>query len=337
MRASLIGASILLLVSSSFAAPKKKKKPPKRPNTTETDKNKGSGDEIEMDNPDVDTAKPEPAPTPTPTPAEPAPGPTAPAAAALAIDERPLTLPKRKIDLHGGLPIILLPSRDNMGNVTSSAVVGLTAGATYGIDDKTEIGGDYTIPLSPASLNGLFAIHVAHSVIHDAKMDLALAGALEVQPIDKLDAMGNVTTTTMLALELGAWFRYHIKPKLSVFTGLPALPHRGISLSQQGVALPPLGYQLNLGLNNGGPIVLELPIGASYQAAPNIYLYAATNLAQIKIANFPNQFLFKDFVPIGLGGYYAMPKLDVGVEFADDLKIAANYLSITFIGRYFLK
>lgn len=329
----------MLLVSSAFAAPPKKKKP--KPDATEKakDKDKDAGGEIEMDNPD---ATPAPAPTPAASPpateAEPPPvAPPPPSSFPLQIDDRPLTLPKGKVEVHGGLPITVLPFIDNAGNRTTSTIVGLNIGGTYGIDDKTEIGADYTFGLSPGDASGLFAIHGAYLVLHDAKMDLAIAGALEVQPVGTFDSTGVAITQTMFALQLGAWFRYHIKPKISLFSGVPALPYSGVSLSRQGIALPPVGYQLDLGLNNGGAIALELPIGVGYQATPNIYAFVATNLANIKISNVPNQFLFADFIPFSIGGFYSMPKLDVGAEFADDLKQAGDYLTFLIVGRYYVK
>jgi len=335
-----LGASILLVVSSAaLAAPKKKKKAPKADTSAKTtDKDKGDT-EIEMDNPEA-------APAATPTPPahadEPAPAVTAEAAPAtpsalpLAIDDRPLTLPKRKIDVHGGLPIVVLPYIDNTGLLTTKTSEGLTVGASYGVDDKTEIGGDYTVSLNPGSLSGLFVVHAAYTAMHDAKMDLAIAAAFEVSPVDSVDATGMTVTNTSLSLELGAWFRYRLAPKLSLFSGLPALPHGGINLTRQGLPLPPVGYQLGIGLNNSGPIGLELPVGVGYQAMPNVYAFAATTLANIKIANVPNYFLFRDFVPLGIGGFYAMPKLDVGAIFADDLKQPGDYLSFSILARMFL-
>jgi hypothetical protein len=337
-----IAASILLVMTyGAEAAPKKKKKKPKhKPDTTETDagKDKAGDTEIEMDAPDPQ-AKPaagESAPEPTASVTATTTAPPTASTAGLSFDERPLTQPKDKLDLHGGLPIVVVPFIDNSGNVTTQASEGLTIGATYGIDDKTEIGGDYTVLLNPSSLKGLFVVHTAYAVLHDAKMDLAIAGALEIQPVDTVGATGMTTTSTFLSLQVGAWFRYHLQPKLSLFSGLPALPHSGISLSHQGVALPPVGYQLGIGLNNSGPIGLELPIGVGYQASPSFYGFAATNLANIGIANVPNVLLFRDFIPLGIGGFYAMPKLDLGAVFADDLKQPGNYLSFSILARYFL-
>ncbi len=334
MRRLLVASLAVLVASSSFAAPSKKK--------SKKDKGSGSGSgsaggEIEMDNPATPTpppATPEPAAEVSATPAPP------PAAdLPLAIDDRPLTLPKGKIDVHGGPPILVLPFVDNAGNKTSSTFVNLTVGATYGVDDKTEVGADYTFSLSPGDIKGLFAIHGAYRVLKDAKMELAIAAALEIQPVDTVNVMGMTSTNFDFALELGAWFRYHVAPKISVFTGLPALPHSGASLSRQGIPLPPVAYQLGIGLNDSGPIALGLPIGVGYQAAPNIYAFAATNLASIKIANIPNQFLFKDFIPFTIGGFYSMPKpgIDLGAELADDLKQPGDYLQFFLIGRYFVK
>lgn len=313
MRRFGICALILVLGGPTLAAPKKKKD-----TKSKTTPKKGSDDaEIEME-PDT----PAPAPTPAPTPATPpvAETPPAPPAAALPpLNERPLTLPKARFEAHGGLPIAVLSLPDGMGGSSSSTSEGFAFGASYGIDDKLEIGGDYAISLNPGSVKGPLALHGAYTVLHDAKLDLAVAGALVIEPIDTTDPVSMKTnTTTFVAIEAGAWLRYHITPALSAFTGLPALPNGNVGLTRLSFALPPQPYQLTIGVNNDGAIAFDVAGGVAYQATPKIYAYGALTLAHIKIANTPNAFLFADFIPITIGGFYSLDKLDVGALFGTD-------------------
>jgi hypothetical protein len=344
MRRILIGASVMVLATSSLvAAPKKKKTP-----TTKKDKTKdqgaGSGAEIEMDGggagsggagggmgggsgSDASMSKPPPEPTPAPV-----------GVRSLDLNERPLTLPKGQIDVHGALPIALVTVPDITGGKTSSTSLGFAFGGTYGLDDKTELGADYAVSLSPGDIKGPLTLHGAYTLAKAPKYDAAIGGALVIHPIGSTDPMsGASATTTYLALQIGAWFRYRATPKVTIFTGLPATPHPDVSLSRAGFAFPPMPYQLTLGVNNGGAIALNLPVGVGIQAAPRIYVFAATNIANIKIAHTANAFLFADFIPLTLGGFYSLPKLDVGAEFSDDLKQAGDYLAFTIVARYFIK
>lgn len=115
------------------------------------------------------------------------------------------------------------------------------------------------------------------------------------------------------------------------------MPSTTASLSKLAFALPPLPYQLAIGLNGGGTVALDLPIGIGYQAKPKIYALAMLDLAHIRISNTANAFLFKDFIPISLGGFYSLDKIDVGALFSDDLKRGSDYLRFEIVARYMLK
>jgi len=348
MRRILIGASVMVLATSTLvAAPKKKKthttkKDKDKSKDKDKDKDKGSDSgEIEMDGGggagssagggtgggSGDSAelaiKAPPPPETTPAPAS---------VRTLDLNDRPLTLPKGQIDVHGGLPLAVVTVPDIMMNKVSTTSFGFAFGATYGFDDKTELGLDYAVSLSPGDIKGPLTLHGAYTLAKAAKYDFAVGGAFVVHPISAAN-----TTTTYVALQLGAWFRYRATPKLSIFTGLPATPHPDVSLARSGFAFPPMPYQLALGFNSGGAIALNLPVGVGIQAAPKVYVFAATNIANIKIANTANAFLFKDFIPLTLGGFYSINKLDIGAEFSDDLKQAGDYLAFTIMARYFVQ
>jgi hypothetical protein len=117
---------------------------------------------------------------------------------------------------------------------------------------------------------------------------------------------------------------------------LPGTPNATAGVSKLAFPLPVLPYQLQIGLSSGAPIALALPIGLGYQASPKLYTFASLNLANIRIANTSNAFLFKDFIPIALGGFYQFDTLSVGASFADDLKQGFGYLRFELIVRYLL-
>ncbi len=339
-RAWVIAASLMLVWTTSSAAPKKKKK-----GTTSSSKRKAKGtkdtpdpkgvkdSEVELDmgseppaTPPVTTPPPEPTTAPAPVTTRP------------PINDRSITMPKGKGEVHGGLPINRLSLPDGMGGGTSSVSEGLSFGASYGVNDKLEIGGDYALSLHPGSVKGPLTVHGVYQVVHGAQLDIAIGGALVVHPIESTDLNTMETTTTAYAaLDLGAWARYRLAPKVSLFTGVPGLPHRTVPLSRLSFALPPQPYQLVIGLNNKGAIAFALPVGIGIQATPQVYAFAAVTLLQLNLANTQNAFLIRDFVPIALGGFYALPKLDVGATFATDgnRKQGASFLSFELEARYF--
>ena len=145
------------------------------------------------------------------------------------------------------------------------------------------------------------------------------------------------TTATSISLQFGAWARYRLSRKMSVFTGLPATPNSASPLSKLSFPLPPLPYQLVLGVNQAGTIALDIPVGVGDQGSPKLYVFGALDLAHIRVANTENAFVFTDFIPVTLGGFYAMNKIDVGAQFSDDLKQGFDYLRFDVLMRYSLK
>jgi hypothetical protein len=347
MRTSyLVGLTVVVAAGSVVAAPKHDKKKKKDDAADKAakdkDKDKGKADaEIEME------AAPPPTPAPaTTTTTDPTTDPTAvvtsatPAAGTvpLAIDERPLTVPKDKLEVHGGFPILVFPVYDLAGAKSTSTVEGFALGAAYGVNDKLEVGGDYAFALHPGNVKGPLTLHAAYRMVSGPKLDLAVSGGFAFDFIDSVNPMTMAATTDVyVSVQAGAWLRYRAANKLSIFTGLPATPNGAQSLSKVGFPMPPVAYQLQLGLTSAAAIALEVPVGASYQFTPNVYAFLETNLANIKIAHTTNAFIVNDFIPIGLGAFYSLDKLDIGAVFSDDLKQAGDYLQFALLARYYAK
>jgi len=256
----------------------------------------------------------------------------------LAINERPLVLAKSKLAVHGGLQVKVLTLTPAGGMPTSTTTESLALGVNYGVGDSSEIGFDYAAGLNPGTAKGPITLHGAYKVSASAKLDVAIAAALAVDFSGFTDPVTMQTTSsTNLSLQIGAWARYRVGRKASIFTGVPATPDSTVILSKLAFALPPIPYQLAIGFNNAGTIALDLPVGVGYQATPKIYVLGVLDLAHIRVANTANAFLFKDFIPLTLGGFYALDKLDIGVQFSDDLKQGADYLRFETLVRYSIK
>ena len=254
----------------------------------------------------------------------------------LAINDRPLILAAGKFEIHGGIPFATSSTTNAMGVTTSSTSELLAVGATYGVAPKIEVGADYALRINPdASAKGFLDFHAGYLALHSGKLDVAFLAGISLLFQDGVDAMGMATTNTFASLQLGAAVRYQIVPKISIFTGNPGTPN-GLPGFLTFV-FPPVGYQLSIGINNSGPAYLALPVGVGLQATPNIYAFLATNIATIKLANSSNSVIFSDAIPLAVGGFYSMPKLDVGVQFSDDLKNAGDLFILQLVARYYLK
>ncbi len=272
----------------------------------------------------------------TPGAAPPAAPVTAPAAApAGELNDAPLVAPMGKLSVYGTLPILAVPSISidpTTGAITQSTStdVGIAFGATYGIADKLEGGIEYAHTLSPSSGNGLINVHAAYAALHNDKLDVALAA----------DFVADFDSGGPVILQVGAWARYHLAPKISLYTGNPGLAHttpQGGS-SAAGFFGFPSSYQLAFGLNNGNDVLLALPVGVGFQASPQLYAFASTTIADFEFNGGSNAFIFSDFIPIGVGAFYSVSdKLEVGAEFSDDLKNAGDFYSIAFMARYWAK
>jgi hypothetical protein len=258
------------------------------------------------------------------------PPPTTPAAGAWSqIDTRPLVLPKDKIEVHAGLPIVSV--RDAMNGTSTGEA--LAFGGTFGVVDKVEVGLDYGFPLSPNGdiASGIMQLHGAYAALHSDKLDLAIAAELEF----------NLRGTTEYQLDVAAWLRYHIAPKLSIFTGQPATPTTVGGFAS--FLAPPIAYQLSFGLNNSQETTLVLPVGVGFQATPQLYLFAETSIVEFVLANAPmgassTAFIFSDAIPLGVGAFFSVnDTLDVGAVFADDLKNASDFYVFTIAGRFYIK
>lgn len=278
-----------------------------------------------------------------PDPGAPAPAPASGGGAAAAsgswstdINDRPLVLDPGKLEIHAQLPILAFSETvpDGMGGeITDTETFELlNLGASYGIAPKIEVGLDYVFLLHPNGdiTSGELGLHGAYAAYHTPKMDLAIAAALN------LNYFGD---DTEVSLSVGAWFRYRLTPKLSLFTGQPATPYQqDFGLGTLGVGLPT--NQLYIGLNDSQPVSLSLPVGVGFQAIPQLFLFASTDIANIYFTNGPKSvdFIFADFIPIALGGYYSVTnQLDLGITFSDDLEHAGDFYAFTFGGRYFIK
>ncbi|MEP6859325.1 MAG: hypothetical protein ABJE66_01820 [Deltaproteobacteria bacterium] len=274
-----------------------------------------------------------------PDPAAPPPdGTTPPAATATAsgggamwgdaIINRPLTMPKSKVGIYGDLDVLRFSV--TVGTATSSSTAeGLHLGFGYGVDDKLTIGAEYAFSLHDFEIKGPLTLYGSYALYQQGKLTIGGSADLLID-FNGLGAFDPMTMTqsssTNLTLQAGLGVRYMLTDKVAVYTGNPIAPG-------------PLGQHLSIGLNNSGPITLDVPVGLALQATPQVYAFLQTDVARFGFSNSSNAFIFADFIPLDLGVYYAAShQLDVGAFLnLPDLKNAKfDVLEFGIAARYYM-
>jgi hypothetical protein len=113
----------------------------------------------------------------------------------------------------------------------------------------------------------------------------------------------NLDDTNDMSISAGLGVRYMVAPKIGVFTGAPYGPG-------------PVGQHLSISLADSGPITFAIPVGGMFQATPELNIHAMTELASISISNSSTTIFGADYIPLYLGGLFAVNKnIDVQAEF----------------------
>lgn len=187
----------------------------------------------------------------------------------MSIIDRPLTFPSGIGQV--GVDIV---------NFTSSffdpALIRVLAG--YGINDDFEINfGAYAFPTSDVG-KGSIDVGLGYKLARGAA-----GGKLEV--IGRAQGGYSLLSEGLNPLLLGVHAQYNVTPKIALITGAPGTGHISIALD-----------------GDVKPINFLLPFSVGFQAAKNVYFQLDTQLAQIKIADSANAFIFADSTPVALTG-----------------------------------
>jgi hypothetical protein len=251
--------------------------------------------------------------------------------------DRPFMRPKGKITAGGDFNLLRISGEMGEGLTLDY----ITLNAAYGITDQINVGLLYAVTLGlgdgDAEFVGPLSLWGGYQIKHDVKMSVAATGAFAVD-LDNTDNMG---------IGLGLGFRYMVTPKIGVFTGGPYGPGPvgggGFGGGPLGGLFGPGGH-LNISLADNGPITFDIPVGAMFQATPQLAIHAMTGLASIALSNSPytddmgeekSAIIFgADYIPLSIGGLFAVNEMiDVVANFnLPDLKEAQFDLYIFSIG-----
>jgi hypothetical protein len=236
----------------------------------------------------------------------------------MAAIDRPYMRGKGKIT--AGLDYGLAKASVTVAGMTASATLdALNVTAAYGVSDQINVGLGYGVPLGVAGDNdfnaaGSLDLWGGYQIKQDPKLSLAATADFNVDLDD----------TNNMEINAGLGLRYAVAPKVAVFTGAPYGPG-------------PVGQHLSISLATDGPITFAIPVGAMYQATPELNINVMTQLASISISNSETTIFGADYIPLNLGGLFAVNKnIDVQAEFGlGDLENSGfDFYTFTLGARY---
>ena len=202
---------------------------------------------------------------------------------------RPYALPAKMIAVQGVLGIVKTTEVDPMTMMSTSTTAEVLAiGAGYGISDKITVGGSYGLSLHAFEAKGPLTFYGEYQLVHNNHLSVAASANFTV----------DFATDNTARINAGLGARYHVIPKLGIYTGAPFGPG-------------PVGQHLAIGFNNKAPVSFDVPLGLIYQATPELGIFAGTTIAHFNISNDKTAFFGADFIPLHAGGLFAITeKLD---------------------------
>lgn len=235
--------------------------------------------------------------------------------------DRPYMRGKGKITAGLDYMLYSLSFQNPVTMMTESARAdGIGLNGTYGLSDQINVGLTYLIGLGVVGDNdfkaaGPLTLWGGYQIKHEPKLSIAATA----------DFMVNLDNTDEMAIHAGLGARYMVAPKIGVYTGAPYGPG-------------PVGQHLSISLASKGPITFGIPVGAMFQATPEMNLHVSTTLATIAISNAGDTSFFgADYIPLSVGGLFAVNKnIDVLAEVGvPDLNSDAfDLLLLTLGARY---
>jgi hypothetical protein len=193
---------------------------------------------------------------------------------------RPMTTPASQLTVGGDLFLGFDPT-----------TMGLDVGAAYGVSEKLEINGGYALSLKEFEAKGDLHVEGAFNIM-EGNLGVAAQATLGYNLLfEGLDPLG-----------AGARVRFRLNDQMAIVS--PG--------NQLVVTLDPIEVAPGVDFS---PIFLQIPVGFAFQASPQIYAFANTNLAVIEISDAESGFIFADFIPLSLGAFFSPSNtMDVGAS-----------------------
>jgi hypothetical protein len=207
-----------------------------------------------------------------------------------AVIQRPLTLPAGVAMLGSDFT-----ANHDVSTMGAAPVLG------FGITDDLEIQIPYAFATKDFEAKGSLNFDVGYKLLRGA-MD----GKLEV--IARARTGYDFLNKSANPLMLGVHVQYNITDNFAVISGFPSTQQLSIALDDGGVMGAPK------------PVTFNVPVSFGYQVHPLVYLQLDTKLAQFKISDADNAFIFADTTPVALTVVYnVLHAVDVQAAIGTDL------------------
>lgn len=233
---------------------------------------------------------------------------------------RPLTLPKGMFS--AGTDVLTLSAFDAVAlaapPVETVGVLGALSGGltfAYGVDDKLEVGGTYSMVLKEFEAKGAVLAHAAYNVLRDDKLDVSVNGQLGY----------DVFAEGLAPLGLGAKVKFMLNDKMALLT--PG--------SQVVISLTKTELGLGMATAEIQPMFIRLPVGFGFQATPELSIEAYTQIAVIELKDTESGFIFADFIPVQARAFYSLgSQMDIGAGAFVDFKAEDIGESLGFLASF---
>ncbi len=208
----------------------------------------------------------------------------APALAAADVNQpqeiinRTRTTPGGQITVGGDLGFNLNPE--------AFTFVNLGVGGLYGVNDKLEVGASYGFALKEFEAKGDLGVTAAYSLLADDKLTVAADVGFGYSVVG--EAVAPIT--------IGAEVQFKINDQIAVFTP---------------------GHQIVIGIEEGAPKLINIPVGLGFQATPQIFAHLTTNIATIGLDPSGSAVFGADFIPLQVGAFFSPSNtMDFGATLA---------------------
>jgi hypothetical protein len=257
---------------------------------------------------------------------------TPPIGPALLIDN-PYVEPAHRIGAYGSFDLVHSSITDAVnGTTVGFTTEGLSGGAGYGITDRITAGAQYRFPLigdnaDDTRFRGPLALYGMYLIARGDRLVLAATADVTLNLCGANDLSGDCAFRA--AIHAGVAVRYKLARRVALYSG-------------EAVGPGPVGDQLTISLDSGGPSALGLPLGVAVQATDLGFAFVQTELLRLNLANGPGNVV--DVigpdplgVPLAIGGLYRLgPRTHLGVQVAfPDLKHAGDAFELAIAVRWY--
>ena len=190
--------------------------------------------------------------------------------------DTPYVAPARSASAYGAFDLVHTSLTDDATGMTVGFTTeDLQLGGAYGITDRFTAGLQYGFPIAGDDVDrkrfqGPLAAYAMFSILHGDRLVLAATADFTADFCGTDNLSGGCAIAS--AIHAGVGLRFEVAPELAIYSGDPIGPG-------------PIGHQLAISLQRGGPVTFDIPVGGELQATDHIFAYVQTDLVRFNLAN----------------------------------------------------